>query len=102
MRCSSCLERGRADPLDEQAALRARAEPDLVCLQEVTPVTAERRLDASPRRLHGALAPLRNAREAAGVRPRSPPARGELDVISVADVPWLERVLAAGRAGSRS
>jgi exonuclease III len=90
---------GRKTRLDEQAARVLALEPDLVCLQEVTPVTAEAWLERlAAAGLHGALAPLPKARE--GSRPLAAltAARGELDVISVADVPWPERVLAA-RAG---
>ena len=90
---------GRKTRLDEQAARVLALEPDLVCLQEVTPVTAEAWLERlAAAGLHGALAPLPKARE--GSRPLAvlTAARGELDVISVADVPWPERVLAA-RAG---
>ena len=86
---------GRKTSLQEQADRVLALEPDLVCLQEVTPVTAEpwleRLADAG---LSGALAPLPKARE--GSRPLAvlTAVRGELDVRPVAEVPWPERVLA--------
>ena len=86
---------GRKTRLHEQAARVLALEPDVVCLQEVTPATAEpwleRLADAG---LSGALAPLPNARE--GSRPLAvlTAARGDLDVLPVPDVPWPERVLA--------
>ena len=74
-------------------------EPDLVCLQEVTPVTADlwlRRLaDVG---LSGVIAPLPTVRE--GSRPLAvlTASPEPVEASPVADVPWPERVL-AGRAG---
>jgi len=90
---------GRNTRLQEQADRVLSLEPDLVCLQEVTAVTAgpwlERLADGG---LNGALAPLPKARE--GSRPLAvlTAARGDIEVREVADLPWPERVLAA-RAG---
>ncbi len=86
---------GRKTRLHEQADRVLALEPDLVCLQEVTPVTAEPWLyRLAGAGLNGALAPLPKARE--GSRPLAvlTAARGELDVRPVAEVPWPERVLA--------
>jgi exonuclease III len=90
---------GRRTRLHEQADRVLELEPDFVCLQEVTPVTAEQwlgRLAAAG--LGGVLAPLPAARE--GSRPLAvlTAARAPLEVVPVADVPWPERVLAV-RAG---
>jgi exonuclease III len=91
---------GRRSRLDEQAARVLEPGADLVCLQEVTPVTArpwsERLAEAG---LTPVVAPLPASRE--GSRPlaalsaaREPPA-----VVEVEGVPWPERVLAV-RAGA--
>ena len=91
---------GRKTRLQEQADRVLALKPDLVCLQEVTPVTAgpwlERLADAG---LSGALAPLPKARE--GSRPLAvlTAARGDVDVRPVAEVPWPERVLAVQAGG---
>jgi exonuclease III len=90
---------GRKSRLDEQAERVLGAEPDFVCLQEVTPVTAagwSERLAAAG--LEPVIAPLPRARE--GSRPLAvlTAARQPLDAVPVANVPWPERVLAA-RAG---
>jgi len=90
---------GRKTRLHEQADRVLELEPDLVCLQEVTPVTAEpwlqRLADAG---LASVLAPLPAARE--GSRPLAvlTATRDPADVVPVANVPWPERVLAV-RAG---
>jgi exonuclease III len=91
---------GRKSRLDEQAARILELEPDLVCLQEVTPLTATWWVE----RLAGAglaceVAPLPKARE--GSRPLAvlTAAREPLAPVPVDEVPWPERVLAA-RAGS--
>ena len=87
---------GRKTRLGEQADRVLALEPDIVCLQEVTPVTAgpwlERLEDAG---LTAAMASLPRARE--GSRPLAvlTASRGELEVQPVVDVPWPERVLAA-------
>jgi exonuclease III len=90
---------GRKSRLQEQADRVLGAEPDLICLQEVTPVTAagwtERLEEAG---FAPVLAPLPRARE--GSRPLAvlTAAREPADVVPVEDVPWPERVLAV-RAG---
>jgi exonuclease III len=94
MRVVSWNVAGRKSRLDEQAVRVLELEPDLVCLQEVTPVTsgpwtkllAEARLAAE-------LAPLPLTRE--GSRPLAvlTASRIPLEVIPVEDVPWPERVL---------
>jgi exonuclease III len=91
---------GRRSRLAEQAARVLEQEPDLVCLQEVTPVTtaswAERLADAG---LHAMMAPLPAARD--GSRPLGvlTAARLAPELIPVAEVPWPERVLSV-RAGA--
>ena len=86
---------GRRARLNEQADRVLGLEPDLVCLQEVTPVTAgpwsERLAEAG---LTPVLAPLPPTRE--GSRPLAvlTAARGGAEVVPVDDVPWPERVLA--------
>jgi exodeoxyribonuclease III len=91
---------GRRTRLQEQADRVLEVEPDVVCLQEVTPVTAEpwleRLADAG---LTGVLAPMPKVRE--GSRPLAvlTAARDPLEVVPVVDVPWPERVLAV-RAGA--
>jgi exonuclease III len=87
---------GRKSRLHEQAECVLGAGPDLVCLQEVTPVTAlgwsERLREAG---FEVAVAPLPRARE--GSRPLAvlTAAREPLTVVEVPDVPWPERVLSA-------
>jgi exonuclease III len=86
---------GRRTRLDEQAARVLEVEPDVVCLQEVTPVTADSWLERlAEGGLSGVLAPLPLARE--GSRPLAvlTASRDPLEVVPVADVPWPERVLA--------
>jgi exonuclease III len=91
---------GRKSRLQEQADRVLGLGPDLVCLQEVTPVTAdgwsERLAEAG---LTAAVAPLPRSRE--GSRPLAvlTAARKLVDVAPVDGVPWSERVLAV-RAGS--
>ena len=86
---------GRKTRLQEQADRVLALEPDMVCLQEVTPVTAEpwleRLADAG---LSGALAPLPKARESSRPLAVLTAGRDEPGVRPVADVPWPERVLA--------
>jgi exonuclease III len=87
---------GRRTRLREQADRVLELEPDVVCLQEVTPVTAEQWLARlSEAGLSGAIAPLPAARE--GSRPLAvlTAARDPLELVPVANVPWPERVLAA-------
>jgi exonuclease III len=87
---------GRRTRLAEQADRVLALEPDIVCLQEVTPVTAEPWLERlAEAGLSGAVAPLPKVRE--GSRPLAvlTAARVDLDVRPVADAPWPERVLAA-------
>jgi exodeoxyribonuclease III len=87
---------GRKSRLHEQADRVLGTEPDLICLQEVTPVTAagwtERLADAG---LEAVVAPLPEARE--GSRPLAvlTAARVPLEVVPLEGVPWPERVLAA-------
>jgi exodeoxyribonuclease III len=91
---------GRRTRLAEQAERVLSLEPDVVCLQEVTPVTAEpwaERLATAG--LSAALAPLPAARESSRPLAVLTAARERLDIRPVADVPWPERVLAA-RAGA--
>jgi endonuclease/exonuclease/phosphatase family metal-dependent hydrolase len=86
---------GRKSRLHEQAERVLETGPDLVCLQEVTPVTAapwtERLAEAG---LVAVVAPLPAARE--GSRPLAvlTAGRGPAEVVPVEDVPWPERVLA--------
>jgi exonuclease III len=91
---------GRKSRLEEQADRVLGLRPDLVCLQEVTPLTAAWWVE----RLTGAglvaeVAPLPAARQ--GSRPLAvlTAAREPLDVASVDGVPWPERVLAARMGG---
>ena len=95
MRLVSWNVAGRKSRIDEQAERVLATEPDLVCLQEVTPVTAPGWIE----RLEGAglapvVAPLPRARE--GSRPLAvlTAARSAAEVVPVEDVPWPERVLA--------
>jgi exonuclease III len=91
---------GRKSRLQEQADRVLGVDPDLVCLQEVTPLTsdgwAERLADAG---LTATVAPLPRSRE--GSRPLAvmTAARGSIEVLAVEAVPWPERVLAV-RAGA--
>ena len=85
---------GRQRRVHEQADRVLGVRPDLVCLQEVTPVTAEswlERLDEAGFRV--ALAPLPRAREASRPLGTLTAARSGVEVVPVADVPWPERVL---------
>jgi exonuclease III len=90
---------GRKSRLDAQAERVLALEPDIVCLQEVTPLTAvawvERLAEAG---LGCDVAPLPAARE--GSRPLAvlTAAHDLEEVLPVEDVPWPERVLAV-RAG---
>jgi exonuclease III len=91
---------GRKSRLDDQAERVLELAPDLVCLQEVTPVTAgpwSERLTAAG--LVPVVAPLPRARE--GSRPLAvlTAACETAEVVPVDDVPWPERVLAV-RAGA--
>jgi exodeoxyribonuclease-3 len=91
---------GRRTRLHEQADRVLELEPDVVCLQEVTPVTAERWLERlSDAGLAPVLAPLPAARK--GSRPLAvlTAARDPVEVEPVADVPWPERVLAVRVGG---
>jgi exonuclease III len=90
---------GRRTRLAEQAERVLELGPEIVCLQEVTPLTAE----AWAARLEEAglgvlVAPLPAVRD--GSRPLAvmTGARGGVEAVRVANVPWEERVLAA-RAG---
>jgi len=91
---------GRKTRLGEQADRVVALAPDVVCIQEVTPLTAEPWLERlAEAGLTGALAPLPKARE--GSRPLAvlTAARGEVDVLPVAEVPWPERVLSVHADG---
>jgi exonuclease III len=90
---------GRKTRLPEQVERVLALEPDVVCLQEVTPVTAQPWVERlAEGGLVAALAPLPAAR--VGSRPLAvlTAARTPLELRPVADAPWSERVLAA-RAG---
>jgi exonuclease III len=86
---------GRKSRIDEQADSVFAAEPDLVCLQEVTPATAagwsERLSEAG---LAPVVAPLPRAREGSKPLAVLTAAREPLETVPVEDVPWPERVLA--------
>jgi exonuclease III len=85
---------GRRTRLAEQADRVLALRPDLVCLQEVTPVTAGGWADLlTDAGLEVALAPLPATRD--GSRPLAvlTAARGAVGVEPVDDVPWPERVL---------
>jgi exonuclease III len=99
MRLVSWNVAGRRSRLEEQANRVLELGPDLVCLQEVTPVTAgswAERLGAAG--LAVELAPLPRTRD--GSRPLAAltASRLPLEVLAVGDVPWPERVLSV-RAG---
>jgi exonuclease III len=91
---------GRKSRLDAQAERVLALQPDVVCLQEVSPPTAvawvERLADAG---LACDIAPLPAARE--GSRPLAvlTAARELEEVVPVEDVPWPERVLAVRVGG---
>jgi exonuclease III len=91
---------GRKSRLHEQADRVLETEPDLVCLQEVTPVTAAGWSDRlAERGLVSVVAPLPRARE--GSRPLAvlTAAREPVDPVPLDDVPWPERVLAVRAHG---
>ena len=91
---------GRKSRLQEQADRVLELSPDVVCLQEVTPVTAgawaERLEEAG---LTAIVAPLPRSRE--GSRPLAvlTAAREPPEARPVNDVPWPERVLAVKAGG---
>ena len=99
MRLVSWNVAGRKSRLEEQVERVLGEEPDLVCLQEVTPLTAagwsERLADAG---LVPVLAPLPRVREGSKPLAVLSAARQPAEVLPVEDVPWPERVLAV-RAG---
>jgi exonuclease III len=91
---------GRKTRLREQADRVLALAPDIVCLQEVTPLTAEPWVERlAEAGLSGALAPLPLARD--GSRPLAvlTASRDPLELVPVANVPWPERVLAARVGG---
>jgi exonuclease III len=91
---------GRKTRLEEQAERVLALEPDLVCLQEVTPATAEPWLERlAGAGLTGALAPLPEVRESSRPLAALTAARAAIDVIPVAGTPWPERVLAVRTGG---
>jgi exodeoxyribonuclease III len=87
---------GRKSRLDEQVDRVLGTQPDLICLQEVTRVTAvgwsERLADAG---LVAVVAPLPAARESSRPLAVLTAARDPVELVPVEDVPWPERVLAA-------
>jgi exonuclease III len=87
---------GRKSRLDEQADRVLGTQPDLICLQEVTRVTAagwsERLAEAG---LEAVVAPLPAARETSRPLAVLTAARDPVEVVPMDDVPWPERVLAA-------
>ena len=100
MRLVSWNVAGRRSRLDERAARLLETEPDVVCLQEVTPATAGpwTKLLAEAG-LAAELAPLPLARE--GSRPLAvlTASRVPVEVVAVEDVPWPERVLSVRADG---
>src|SRR5687767_8021808 len=87
---------GRKSRLDEQATRILERSPDLVCLQEVTPLTAAwwlERLAAAG--LGAEVAPLPRTREGSKPLAVLTAAREPLAASPVEEVPWPERVLAA-------
>jgi exonuclease III len=91
---------GRRSRLDEQAARVLGLRPDIVCLQELTPVTADPWTELlGEAGFTVELAPLPLTRE--GSRPLAvlTASRLPLELVPVHDVPWPERVLSA-RAGA--
>jgi exonuclease III len=91
---------GRRSRLDEQAARVLALRPDIVCVQELTPVTVDpwtELLEEAGFRVE--VAPLPLTRE--GSRPLAvlTASRLPLEVVPVDDVPWPERVLSV-RAGA--
>ena len=91
---------GRKTRLQEQADRVLALEPDLVCLQEVSPPSAQPWLERlAEAGLSAVIAPLPKARE--GSRPLAvlTAARGDLDPVPVDDVPWPERVLSVRADG---
>ncbi|HZB05054.1 MAG TPA: endonuclease/exonuclease/phosphatase family protein [Thermoleophilaceae bacterium] len=87
---------GRKTRLAGQAERVLSVEPDLVCIQEVTPATAapwtERLAEAG---LVSAVAPMPARREGSRSLGVLTAARAPGEVVQVEDVPWPERVLAA-------
>jgi exonuclease III len=91
---------GRRSRLEEQAARVLELEPDIVCLQEVTPVTAAPWTEwLAEAGLTADLAPLPLAREGSRRLAVLTASRAPLEVLPVEDVPWPERVLSV-RAGA--
>jgi exonuclease III len=90
---------GRKTRLVEQAERVLSAEPDLVCLQEVTPATAapwtQRLAEAG---LVSAVAPMPARREGSRSLGVLTATREAIEPVPVEEVPWAERVLAV-RAG---
>ena len=87
---------GRARRVAEQAEVVLSLEPDLVCLQEVTPASGGAWLSAlSEAGLPGVLADLPRARESSRPLGVLTAARSPFDAEPVEDVPWPERVIAA-------
>ena len=86
---------GRKTRLHEQADRVLGTEPDLICLQEVTPVTAAGWIELLAAAGFAPLvAPLPRAREGSKPLAVLTAAREPAEVVPVEDVPWPERVLA--------
>jgi exonuclease III len=85
---------GRRSRAEEQATRVLELDPDIVCLQELTPATAgpwaERLAEAG---LAAAVAPLPATRDGSRRLAVLTASRLPLEVLPVADVPWPERVL---------
>ena len=85
---------GRVSRVSEQAALVADSGADVICLQELTPAsTASWVAGLEGAGYQVALAELPKARESSRPLGVLTAARGALEPIPVADVPWPERVL---------
>jgi exodeoxyribonuclease III len=96
MRLVSWNVAGRRSRLEQQADRVLELGPDVVCLQEVTPVTADpwaARLEEAG--LAVLVAPLPRSRE--GSRPLAvlTASRATPEAVPVEEVPWPERVLSA-------
>ena len=86
---------GRKTRLQEQAERVLGTEPDLVCLQEVTPVTAAGWIELlAAAGFAPVVAPLPRAREGSKPLAVLTAAREPAEAVPVEDVPWPERVLA--------
>lgn len=101
MRLVSWNVAGRQRRVHAQADRVLSVRPDLICLQEITPVAVEpwrERLDEAGFRVE--LAPLPRVREASRPLGVLTATRSALEVVPVADLPWPERVLAVRLDGA--